>query len=444
MQKPTYNPLIMNSSVLDIVIIGAGHAGLSLSFFLNRLQINHMVFEKGNIGETWRSQRWNSFKLNTPIKVNLLPGTDNTLTDAEGFWTAREFVSLLEDYVKIFRLPVYEGCEVLSVEKIPDLGLFSVTVSDRGYIKKYVCKEVIAASGFQNRKYIPGFSGSISRDIMQLHAADYKNPSSLPDGGVVVIGSAQSGVQIAEELADAGRSVYLSTSTVGRMPRRYRGRDIVDWLIQTGYFDVHTSEVSDPAMLKARFPQISGVGKQGHTVSLQYLARKGVTILGRAINADSTALFLKPDVVGNIKFADEASGRIKAMIDQYISKSGSEAPLPEEDAADKPDEKGESASTEPILDLRKQKISSVIWTTGFNGDFSYIKLPVADGAGKLRHNEGVSDVEGLYFLGIPWMRKRKSGIILGIREDAEFIARKIFERYPGVTGKGKHEINKRA
>jgi len=425
----------MNTSIVDIIVIGAGHAGLSISYWLKRLQINHLVLEKGSIGETWRTQRWNSFKLNTPTRINLLPGRDNSLIEDEEFWTAGEFISLLEDYTRKFRLPVLEGYEVLSVEKIPNEDLFSVSVSEKGSVKKYHCKLVIAASGFQNKKHIPVISKNISPEIIQLHSCDYKNPSSLPDGAVLVIGSAQSGVQITEDLVDAGKKVYLSTSRVGRVPRRYRGKDIVEWLVLGGFFDDRTADILDPAIIKARFAQVSGVGRQGHTVSLQYLARKGAIILGKAINADSFVLSIQPDVINNIRFADDASRNIKSMIDQFIIKSGSEAPLPEEDTADIPDESGASASTETSLDLRKNKISSVIWATGFDFDLSYLKVPVIDDTGSLKQHEGISEIDGLYFLGLPWMRKRKSSIILGIREDAEFIISKIMEKYPGMTGK---------
>ncbi len=422
----------MNSSLLDIIVIGAGHAGLSISYWLKKLQVNHLVFEKGSIGETWRNQRWDSFKLNTPTKVNLLPGRDNFLTDTDDFWTAGEFVSLLEDYTHNLQLPVLKGCEVLSVEKIPGSELFSVIVSEKGSVKKYRSKLVIAASGFQNKKHIPVISKNISHNIFQLHSSDYKNSSSLPDGAVLVIGSAQSGVQITEDLIDSGRIVYLSTSRVGRVPRRYRGKDIVEWLILSGFFDEKTTDINDPAILKARFAQVSGVGRQGHTISLQSLARKGAVILGKTINVDSSFLSIQPDVINNIRFADETSRNIKLMIDQFIIKSGSDAPRPEEDAADIPDESGACASTETLLDIRKNKISSVIWATGFHIDLNYLNVPVIDETDSLNHHEGISVIDGLYFLGIPWMRKRKSGIIPGIREDAEFIARKIQEKYPEI------------
>ena len=151
----------MNTSVVDIIVIGAGHAGLSISYYLKRLQVNHLVFEKGNIGESWRTQRWNSFKLNTPTKVNLLPGRDNSLIEDEEFWTAGEFISILEDYSRTFQLPVHEHCEVFSVEKTPGSEFFTVRVSQKGSFKKYLCKLIVVASGFQNNKSIPAISNNL-------------------------------------------------------------------------------------------------------------------------------------------------------------------------------------------------------------------------------------------------------------------------------------------
>ena len=418
----------MKSTIYDTIVIGAGHAGLSISYYLNRFRINHLVFEKGSIGETWRNQRWDSFKFNTPIKVSLLPGFENTLISAEGFWTADEFVSLLEDYVRTFQLPVFEDHEVLSVGRALDPSIFSVTVSHDGAKITYQSRKVVIASGSQNKERRPEFSGKISNDVFQIHSGSYRNPCMLPDGAVLVVGSAQSGVQIAEDLIENGRKVYLSTSRVGRVPRRYRGKDIVDWLLQAGFYDMLTSDVTDPGILKSRFPQISGVGKHGHTISLQSLARKGAVILGKAINAEPSTVIIQPDAAVNIKFADETSAWTKTFVDRYILSSGSDAPAPEEDIDDLPDESGSWASNETSVELKEKGITSIVWATGFVGDFSYMKIPVYDGIGNLKHHEGSTEIEGLYFLGIPWMRKRKSGIILGIKEDAELLARKLMEK----------------
>jgi putative flavoprotein involved in K+ transport len=418
--------LNMNTSVLDVIVIGAGHAGLSISYHLKKLNLNHVVFEQGKIGDSWRNQRWDSFKLNTANKVNLLPGQEYITSDEEGFSSASEFVSSLEDYSRTFHLPVFENCEVLSVERIPDSKDFAVCVSENGSAKFYRGKQIVVASGALNKKNIPSFAEILSPEVHQLHASEYRNAALLPDGAVLVVGSAQSGIQIAEDLIACAKKVFISTSQVVRVPRRYRGKDIVDWLILTGFYDMRTTDVTDPQILTMKQPQVSNVGLRGHTLSLQALARNGAIILGKTEFVDSTTVFLQHDAATHIKFADESSKKMKEMIDHYIKRSHLYAPTPEEDFADEPDEKASCASDVTSLNLIENNITSIIWTTGFVGNFSYLKIPIFNEDKTLKHHDGISDTEGLYFLGLPWLRKRKSGIILGIREDAEFIAWKLF------------------
>lgn len=411
--------------VLDVVVIGAGHAGLGISYHLQQLGLDQVVIERGSIGNSWSTQRWDSFRLNTANKMNQLPGSDHYFSDQDGFCSGIEFVSFLEDYAAKFKLPVLEHSNVLEVVKDPDSGFFWIKVENENRETRYRSRQLVVASGAQNVKHLPSFSKKISHTIYQMHACDYRNPSMLPEGAVLVVGSAQSGVQITEELIASGRQVYLSTSKVARFPRAYRGKDIVDWLALTGYFDLKTSEVSDPGTFNMKFPQISGVGKRGHTVSLQALARAGVTILGSVRDFSDGTIWLETNAPANVKFGDEFSGKIKNMIEDYIRKSNAPAPLPESDAADEPDEAAACASPVTALNLARSNVSSIIWTTGFRSDFSYLKFPVFNGDGMPVHQEGATSIEGLYFLGLPWLRKRKSGIIMGIKDDAEFIARNI-------------------
>jgi len=423
----------MNCSELDVIVIGAGHAGLSISYHLKKLHLSHIILEKGRIGDTWHNQRWDSFKLNTPNKVNLLPGQENGFFDAEGFCSASEFVSFLESYFRTFQLPVVENSEVLSVESIHDSKAFSVCVSEKGSEKNYHSKQIVIASGAQNKKRIPSFAKNISPEILQLHSGEYRNASLLPEGAILIVGSAQSGVQIAEDLINRGRKVFISTSQVPRVPRRYRGKDIVDWLILSGFYDMQTRDISDPQILMMKQPQVSNVGLHGHTLSLQGLARCGAVILGKTENTDDVTVFLQPNAATNIRFADESSKKIKMMINEYIRQSQLCALPPEEDPDDEPDEAAVCASTATSLNLKGNNITSIIWTTGFGGDFSYLKLPVSSNTGTIKHFNGISDIEGLYFIGLPWLRKRKSGIILGIREDSEFIVEKLMAHRKAIS-----------
>jgi putative flavoprotein involved in K+ transport len=415
----------MSSQALDVIVIGAGHAGLSISYHLKKHHLSHFVFEQGQKGNTWRKQRWDSFRLNTANKVNLLPGQENIFPDSEGYCSATEYVSLLEGYCKTFNLPVIENSRVISVERIKNSIGFSVQVKQNDAVRQFFAEQVVVASGGQNVKYIPSFANNVLSGIIQLHASEYKNAALLPPGAVLVVGSAQSGMQIAEDLISNGRKVYISTSMVGRVPRRYRGTDIVDWFNVTGFNHVLTSEITDPKILLTRQPQVSGVGTRGHTLSLQSLAQQGVVILGKIKNTDAANVFLEPDAAANVIFADNFSKKIKVMIDDFIDKFHVKTAAPEEDIADKPDVNASCASGVTTLSLQENNITSIIWTTGFVGDFSYLKLPVFQESGSIKHLNGISDVEGLYFIGVPWLRKRQSGIIPGIREDSEYIADKL-------------------
>lgn len=412
----------MNTDILDVAVVGAGHAGLSISYCLKQHGLKHIVFERDRIGEAWRSQRWDSFAMNSANKKNVLPGQTYSGSDPDGFSTANEFISSLLAYKEKFALPVLEHAKVLSVEKPEGAEYFTLCVSENGEEKKYQSKQVVASSGSQNEKRIPSFSGSIPSEIVQLHASEYRNASQLPRGATLVVGSAQSGCQVAEDLADAGRKVYLATSMVARIPRRYRGKDILDWLTAMGFFNLRTEDVTDPKILAMKVPLLSGIGELGHTISYQALSKKGVTILGKMHNADAESVFFTADADEHIKFADGFSQKAKGMVDDYILKNQISAPAPEEDSADVPDSNASCASSLTSLDLKGHNITSIIWTTGFNGDFSYLKVPAFDENGNPKHTGGISDFKGLYFLGLPWLRMRKSSMIFGIIDDAAFIA----------------------
>jgi putative flavoprotein involved in K+ transport len=415
-------------SIYDVIVIGGGHAGLATSYCLNQNNLSHVVLERGRIGESWLSQRWDSFKLNTPNWINKLPGYEYIGNDREGFSSAQDFAGMLRDYSVKHSLPVMENAKVISLDKSSGTNGFRISVSENGNVKEYNCRQVVIASGCQNDMRIPGFAQNISPDILQIHAGDYRNSWQIPDGGVLVTGSAQSGVQIAEDLLDSGRDVYFSTSMVPRARRRYRGRDMAEWFILTKFFDVKKEEVPDPQMLTIKQPQISGLGKRGHTVSLQYLAKHGATILGKLQGAEGTKVFFRPDAGKHVKFADEFSKKFRDMIDGYITQSGMDAAGPEPDFADEPDVNCECDSGITTLDLKGNNINSIIWTTGFGGDYSWINLPALDSNRQPKHKDGVSDIEGMYYTGLVWQRKRKSGIIYGAAEDAEYIAERIREK----------------
>lgn len=415
----------MKNKIFDVIVVGAGYAGLSVSYHLKKLGSDHIVFERGKIGEAWRSQRWNSFRLNSINRLNCLSGLTYKENDPESFDTAPEFASSFSKYVSSFGLPVSENSKVTAIEKKGDV--FHVTVSSNEGLKEYSGKQVIIASGHANEIKIPSFASNISAHIKQLHTSEYRGADQLPEGAVVVVGSAQSGIQIAEDLVDAGKKVYLSTSMVARVPRWYRGKDIMEWLIEMKFFEVKAEEIKDPAMLNLKPPQITGTGGGRYTISLQSLAKKGVVIVGRTETADEGNVYFQPNAAMHVKFADGFSMKVKEMINGFIEQTKLNAELPAIDENDRPDEDAACASSIGSLNFEKDHIGSIIWSTGFNADLSYIKLPVFDNEGHLLHKDGIATIPGLYFLGYPWLRGRKSAILFGIKDDAEFIANKIYE-----------------
>ncbi len=414
---------------LDGVVIGAGQAGLATSYFCKRRGIAHVVLERGRVGESWRMQRWDSFVLNTPNWLNGLPGDPYEGPARDEFYTRDELVSSFERYRRRFDLPVRLGVEVVSVEKADRATEFSVQVrTANGDSQVLTTRSVVVASGIMEKPRTPELAAKLPDSVASLHAGSYRNALELPEGVVVVVGSAQSGCQIAADLVDAGRKVYLCTSRVGRIPRRYRGRDIGKWFWDSGVYDVARSELEDPAELVAAQPQVSGVGRYGHTVSLQQLAHKGVVLLGRVVGVEGPWLILDDKLCEHIRFADDKSADVKRNIDAYIEAQDIAAAPVENDPADQPWTDFEATDTPRRIDLSEARVGAVIWCTGFKGDFSWIRLPVLDEQGTPIHERGVSPVPGLYFVGFPWLHKRKSGLICGVEEDAAHIAAQVGTR----------------
>ncbi len=414
---------------MDCVVVGAGQAGLGMSHFLQRDRREHVVFERGRIGETWLSQRWDSFKLNTPNFMSVLPGLPYDGPEPDAFMRRDELVRYFQGYAGRFRLPIRTGVSVVSVEQADDGKRFIVTTRPEGKETEPVSsRAVVVASGIQRTPKMPPIRSRIPGRVAQLHTADYRNAKALPPGAVVVVGSGQSGCQIVEDLLGAGRTVYLCTSKVGRAPRRYRGRDLLEWWVDMKVLEVTLAGLEDMSVSRAAQPQISGLGRHGHTVSLQHLARRGVVILGRLVDVDEGTLVLDDAAAANVRFADAFSLRLKNDIDAYLAKTGIEPPPLEDDPADAPDPRAECASPLRRLNLLEADVGAIIWATGFTGDFGWIHLPVFDAEGKPISQRGVTPVPGLYFLGFPWLNSRKSGIIYGIEEDARYIAAAIEEQ----------------
>jgi putative flavoprotein involved in K+ transport len=410
-------------ATVDTVIVGAGQAGLGVSYFLQSEGRKHVVLEQGRIGESWLSQRWDSFRLNTPNFMNTLPGLPYEGKEPDCFSTREELVNYFQRYVEHFQLPVRTGVSVISVERAENEEHFIVNArSDNQEEESLLSRSIVVACGIQRIPKIPHIRLRIPDSITQLHTSDYRSAAALPPGAVVVVGSGQSGCQIAEDLVSEGRVVYLFTSKVGRAARRYRGRDVLEWWIDTKFLDVTLASLEDKSISRAPQPQVSGIGRHGHTISLQNLARQGVVILGRLLEVEGDTLAIGDEAAAYVRFADEFSQRLNNNVDTYLAKANITPPPLESDPADVPDPKCECVSPLRRLNLGEAKVSTVIWATGFTGDFTWIHLPALDAEGRPIQQRGISPVRGLYFLGFPWLSSRKSGIIYGVEEDARYIA----------------------
>jgi putative flavoprotein involved in K+ transport len=416
----------MPSRVLDCVVVGAGHAGLAIASCLQEQGRDLVVLERGRIGETWRSQRWDSFHVNTPNAMNLLPGQDLGGAPRDGFVHRDELVRGFERYAESRRLPITTGVAVTAVGHVDAAGTFIVRgVASGGGPVSWTARTVVVAAGVQRAPRLPGVGRELPPGMTQLHSAQYRSADVLPPGAVVVVGSAQSGCQIAEDLLAAGRTVYLCASRVARVPRRHRGRDITEWWIDAGFWDQTVADLADPALRLAPQPQVSGTGPRGHTVSLQQLAREGAVLLGRALGVNEGRLELDSRLGAYVRFADERSAQFQREIDAAILRAAGTLPADEDDPADVPATELYDASGPAELDLRAAGVGAIIWCTGFTADLGWLRLPVLDARGAPVHEGGVSGVPGLCFLGFPWLRKRKSGIIYGIAEDAARIAEAV-------------------
>ena len=392
---------------VGVAVVGAGPAGLAASSRLAGCGCSHVVLEREHVAWSWRSQRWDSFRLNSPRWANRVPGS-HLGGEPGSFASGRSLVAALERLAE--GLPVVERAEVFRARR-----------TGRGWRLEtsygpLTAGAVVVASGFQNFPRRPTYADSLPTEIRQLHAADYRRPGELEDG-VLVVGGGQSGVQIAEDLLEAGKRVYLSTSRVGRLPRRYRGRDAFEWLRENGQLDLGAHE-AEPATIAATPPQVSGVGG-GRTVSYQQLARRGATLLGRALGCDGRRLELAPDLGENVRFADEVSTFFRATWEkraQLISRNhGAAAQL---ESADEPAPGLHQARGPESLDLAASGISTVIWATGFGASIGWLPPDALD----VHRRPQLPD---LYVVGAPWLTHRSSGSLYGMVSDAERLARSV-------------------
>jgi putative flavoprotein involved in K+ transport len=406
---------------VETVIIGGGQAGLALSYYLTQQGRTHLVLEQGRVGQTWRSGRWDSFTLNTPNWMIRLPGFAYQGDDPDGFLPQEDIVAYLEQYAASFHAPLQCSVRVSAVRQQPGGDDYLVEAEGR----TFEARNVVLATGAYPKPKLPTASAALSVDICQLHTSEYRNPQRLPSGAVLVVGTGQSGCQIAEDLYESGRQVYLSTSSCGRAPRRYRGKDTAWWLTRLGFFDSTPDQLPSPTAKFACSPHVSG--NHGSNINLHRFARQGMILLGRVQAAQGKQIILAPDLEENLARADAFERQITQGIDEYIKKTGMKVEA-NRTTAEAPS--NGATATKPLLtlDLQSTAISTIIWASGYQLDFGWVQIPVFDEVGYPVHQRGITAFPGLYFLGLQWLYKRKSSLLYGVEEDAAFIASAIANR----------------
>jgi putative flavoprotein involved in K+ transport len=399
-----------------VVVIGGGQAGLAVSYCLMELGVEHVVLERKRIAHSWREERWDSFCLVTPNWQCRLPGFPYQGGDPHGFMLKDEIVKYIEEYVAFFNPPVEEGVDVSALRRHP-LG-FEVTTT-RGTI---TAEQVVLATGGYPVPIVPASAATLPPSIVQVHSSDYKNPEQLPQGAVLVVGSGQSGCQIAEDLHLTGRQVHLAVGNAPRCARVYRGKDVVEWLDEMGYYELTIDKHPNGESVREKTNHyVTGRGG-GHDLDLRQFALEGMRLYGVLAGIDGTRLSFAPGLRENLDAADAVYNGINRSIDAYIDQQGIAAPAPSVYTP-------VWAPAEETLqaDAAVLGVTSIVWCIGFRTDYSWVELPVFDSKGHPVHQRGVTQVPGLYFIGLPWLNTWGSGRFSGVGTDARHIVGKIHE-----------------
>ena len=403
---------------VEVAIVGGGQAGLAASWHLVQRGIDHVVLERASVAHDWRDRRWDAFTLVTPNFQCRLPGFAYDGDEPDGFMTRAQVQAWLGRYRASFDPPVLEGVEVLGLRRAEEGFVLRTSAGD------LTAAQVVIATGGYHLPLVPAIGALLPRRVTQVHSADYRNPESLPDGAVLVVGSGQSGAQIAEDLHLAGRRVHLALGRAPRSARRYRGRDCIAWLEDMGVYDV-TVQQHASGLAKRESTNHYMTGRAGgHDIDLRAFALEGMRLSGRLTGVVDGVLGFAPTLTQSLDHADSVMESIKTDIDAYIARAGIDAPTearytpvwvpPEEPAS---------------LDLAAEGVSTVVWATGFRPDYRWVEVGVFDGSGHPTHRAGGTDVPGLHFLGLPWLTTWGSGRFAGVARDAAQVTAAIAARH---------------
>lgn len=404
---------------VPVVVVGGGQAGLSTSYYLKRRGIAHVVLEKNRVGHAWREDRWDTFCLVTPNWQCALPDFPYRGDDPDGFMVKDEIVAYVEAFARFVDPPIHEGVTVERVTRDAD-GRFRVLST----LGEWTADDVVIAISGYHVPAIPRVAERFPASIVQIHSQAYRNPRQLPEGATLVVGTGQSGCQIAEDLHLEGRQVHIAVGNAPRSPRFYRGKDAIKWLDEMGYYEttVDTHPLGVEVRKKANHYFTGRDG--GHEIDLRQFAAEGVKLYGMLADVAGDRVTFRPDLARNLDAADQVYLRIRKMIDDHIARHGIDAPPADPYV---PPWTVEQEVTE--LSLAAQNITSIVWSTGFRADFSLVDIPVFNGSGYPSHHRGVTPVPGLYFLGLGWLWTWGSGRFSGIAQDAEHVVETIARRF---------------
>jgi putative flavoprotein involved in K+ transport len=399
----------------DTVIIGGGQAGLAMSRCLWERGVEHVVLERGRVGERWRSERWDSLRLLTPNWQSRLPHWHYKGDDPDGYMTTQEFVEHLERYARSFNAPVYGGTTVQAVENVAR-GSYRIT-TDRGV---WMARNAVIATGHCDVPWVPQIASGLADDVHQIVPSDYRNPGQLPAGNVLVVGASATGVQLAEELVGAGRKVTLAVGRHTRLPRMYRGKDILWWIDTMGGFMAPADPADD-----AEFPAPQLVGAlERRSIDVGLLQDRGVRLAGKVTDAEGHRVRFDENLAETVRAADEQMAATLAKVDEFARTMGLDDKVGPKEAV--PPTRLRPVPTE--IDLRAESITTVLWATGYRRSYPWLKVPVLDERGEIRHQGGVTAEPGLYVLGLRFQRRKNSNFIDGVGNDAAELTRHLVER----------------